>query len=149
MKLSQKNHFSYSNDQIYRILVVVGGMPQKNQLKITLESQGYDVSEARNSFDALSLLAESDFDAVVLEQELIGVKWDKLCEYIYKALEMPHLPILLVSENNVEMTVIDNLNSSSFDFIRKPYDSVELLARVERFAQTKNGPSFGARASAN
>lgn len=134
---SQINSPVISNSKSYRILVVGKNSNERNCHKIILEMQEHVVSESENGFDALSLLNEVDFDVVVLEQNLSGMSWETLCEHIHNILEQPHLPILLVTKNHIGMDVINNLKSGVFDFIRKPYDTKELITRVELAAQKK------------
>lgn len=133
---SKVDYFRKSSSHIHRILVV-GNENHRSENRLLLEDQGYIVHEAQNGFDALSILNEIDFDVVLIDQGFTGMKWVKLCEYIHKMLDLPHLSVLLVTENHIDKSVIDCLHSSSFDFIREPFDTEELLSRIEISAQKK------------
>lgn len=137
MKSYQTNPLIISSSKSYRILVIGKNSIDRNQHKMVLERQGHVVSESINGFDALALLSEEDFDVVVLEQNLSVMKWESVCEYICNRLDMPHLPILLVTDNHIGKDVINNLDSRFFDFIRKPYSSTDLIARIELAIQKK------------
>lgn len=135
--LSQKNSPEISNSKYYRVLVAGMNSINRKMHKTQIELHGHIVSEAVNGFDALSLITDVDFDIVVLEPDLSGISWETLCEHIHNRLDLPHLPILLVTNNHIGMDVINNLKSGVFDFIRNPHDTEELIIRIELAAQKK------------
>lgn len=139
MKSIQVSSPVISNDQFYQVLVVGNNSVNRNLHKQVIKKQGHFVSEATNGFDALALLKEVDFDfdVVVLDYELSGMNWKTVCEHIHISLELPHLPILLVTEDHPDKDVINRLKSGLFDFIHKPYSSTELISRIELAAQRK------------
>jgi two-component system response regulator RegX3 len=92
-------------------------------------SAGYAVTVAVTGEEALSVMATGTFDAVILDVMLPGRDgFDVCCELKTRA---PRLPILVLSARTTSVDKVRGLRLGADDYVAKPFDSLELLARIE------------------
>ncbi|MBR6223724.1 MAG: response regulator transcription factor [Lachnospiraceae bacterium] len=119
-----------------KILVVEDEKPISDLIRMNLEDQGFDITCAYDGMQAADLLEEHDYDLVLLDIMLPKVDGYELLEYI-KPLEIP--VIFLTAKAGLNDRV-KGLNLGAEDYIVKPFEIVELLARVNvvlrRFGKT-------------
>ncbi len=119
-----------------KILVVEDEKPISDLIRMNLEDEGFDITCAYDGMQAADLLEEHDYDLVLLDIMLPKVDGYELLEYI-KPLEIP--VIFLTAKAGLNDRV-KGLNLGAEDYIVKPFEIVELLARVNvvlrRFGKT-------------
>lgn len=120
-------------------LLIVDDEPQiRRLLRVTLESGGYDVSEADSGQVGLQNLAVKPPDGVILDlglPDLDGV-------VVLKRLrEWSRVPVLILSVRDHEDEKIAALDAGADDYLTKPFSGRELLARVR--AILRRGPGAG------
>lgn len=91
-----------------------------------LEKQNYLVCCASNVEEALKSFSKH-IDFVILDIWLPDGNGISLCKEIRK---ISNLPILFLTANNQESTVVDGLNAGGDDYMTKPFSLVELFARI-------------------
>ncbi len=109
------------------ILVVEDDEDINNLIRDILRRSGYRVSQAFSGSEASLLLRMEDFNLVILDLMLPGVKGEDLVEQIR---EKSNIPIIIVSAKLDVETKVGLLEQGADDFISKPFDNKELLARV-------------------
>jgi DNA-binding response OmpR family regulator len=98
-------------------------------LRYNLENAGYTVSLARTSQAALDLLAEAAFDLVILDVMLPGeVDGFGVAREIRK--NDNFVPIIMLTARQEVGDRIEGINAGADDYVTKPFDLDELLARV-------------------
>lgn len=99
-------------------------------LKTYLKDKGdYQVIGFEIGLSALKYLKESKPDLVIIDLMLEDLKGESICvelRDIYK-----ELPIIILTANNTKESLINCLNSGADDYITKPFDADELLARIQ------------------
>lgn len=110
-----------------RILIAEDEEPIANLIKINLRRAGYDCVWAADGEKAADLMDTERFDLVLLDIMLPGINGYELMDYA-RALELPviFLTALGTTENKVK-----GLKMGADDYLTKPFEIVELLARVE------------------
>lgn len=110
----------------------------QNLIKINLEKAGYLVSVADDGVQAAKLMDERQFDLCLFDIMLPGVDGYELLDYA-KTMEYPVIFITAMGTTNDK---VKGLRSGADDYITKPFEIVEMLARVEnvlrRYKKTKD-----------
>lgn len=110
-----------------RILVVDDDIRIRDVLRRQLSYEGYQVDTAVDSREAFSRVAENPPDLVVLDWMLPGMDGLEICRRLRQADDMP---ILMLTAKGTLEDKVDGLDSGADDFLVKPFEPEELLARV-------------------
>lgn len=111
-----------------KILVVDDKAPALLQLKRGLERSGYEVYPASSGREALDLLDRQPVDLVLLDLRLPDIDGLHVCK---EARELyPSLPIIIISVVHEVASIVQALNQGADDYVQKPYDMDEILARI-------------------
>lgn len=121
----------------YKILAVDDEEYHLKLEKLILLPPEFEVSFARNGAEALSTIQQDDFDVVLLDKRMPGMSGDDVCRYIRQELGMKMLPIIMVTGSSSQEELEKSLLAGANDFVRKPYASMELIARVRSAANKK------------
>jgi DNA-binding response OmpR family regulator len=94
-----------------------------------LRLEGFEVVEAKDGQSALSMLSQDKPDLVCLDIMMPGMNGFDVCRRIR---EMDaRLPVLFISAKSEETDVVIGLELGADDFIRKPFTTGELMARIK------------------
>ena len=114
-----------------RILVVDDDIDTQNLVKTLLEIEGYEVQTADNGEDALTTVATSPVDLIILDVRLPGIDGYEVCRRLKSQPDSQSIPILMYSAsfNHVENKALE---SGADDFIVKPFAIDALLSKVRK-----------------
>ena len=96
-------------------------------LKLYLEKDGYEVLEASDGLEALSCLKQNAIDLAVLD--VMMPKMDGLT-VLREIRKEKNIPVLMLSAKNTEMDKILGLELGADDYIGKPFNPMEAVARI-------------------
>jgi DNA-binding response OmpR family regulator len=113
---------------IASILVIEDDADINKLLCRYLEREGYQATAAFSGTEARLQLKLNTFDLIMLDLMLPGVSGEELIEEIHSSLP---LPIIVVSAKTALEDKVNALKSGADDYITKPFDREEVLARVE------------------
>lgn len=128
---------SFHNGYPYHVLIVDDDPSCRALEREILGSPKYAVSEARSGREALDALRSQSFDVVLLDKRMPGMDGDEVCRRVRGELGQGMLPILMVSGDGDIDNLTLSLSVGANDFVRKPYDPNELLARVDAAVSRK------------
>lgn len=97
--------------------------------KTLLQLHDYQVEWVNNGLDALKLLQQQSFDVVLLDLGLPMMDGMQVLAKIRQS--FPNLPVLIISARDQVQNRVDGLNQGADDYLVKPYEFVELLARMQ------------------
>ena len=97
-------------------------------LSRALQREGYEVSVAHVGLVALELVRAGGVDLLVLDLGLPGMDGLEVCRRI--RLEVPDLPVLMLTARTDEVDFVVGLDAGADDYVGKPFRLAELLARV-------------------
>jgi two-component system, sensor histidine kinase and response regulator len=120
-----------------RILVVDDAPDNVLLVQTILEEEGYEISSADNGFSALSLIEKSPPDLLLLDVMMPGMDGYEVTQRLKLNKELPFIPILLITAHD-SASVVQGLDLGADDFIRKPVEMDELLARVRSLLRLKH-----------
>ncbi len=112
---------------MYNILVCDDEKDIVNALRIYLTAEGYKVLEAFNGRQALDIIEKEDVHLVLLDimmPEMDGVT------AIMKLRESSNLPVILLTAKSEDNDKVLGLNVGADDYITKPFNPIEVIARV-------------------
>jgi two-component system sensor histidine kinase/response regulator len=120
-----------------RILVVDDAPDNVLLVQTILEEEGYEISTADNGFSALRQIDKSVPDLVLLDVMMPGMDGYEVTKRMRQNTELPFIPILLITAHD-NASVVQGLDMGADDFIRKPVEMDELLARVRSLLRLKH-----------
>jgi len=110
------------------ILVVDDDRAVREALERALGLEGFDVELAADGDEALAAVARREPDAVVLDVLMPGVDGLEVCRRLRKA--QSRVPILMLTVRDELGDRIEGLDAGADDYLGKPFELEELLARV-------------------
>lgn len=111
-----------------RVLLVEDEPRAAQVLSKGLREEAYAVDVARDGKAALYQAAITEYDAIVLDVMLPGVDGFEVCRELRRG--GSHVPILMVTARDAVDARINGLDSGADDYLIKPFDFGELLARL-------------------
>jgi len=115
-------------EKSFRILVVDDEAPMRRLLELYLKKNEYDVRTAAHGEEAITLLKNSDFDMVILDIMMPGIDGWEVCKRIRV---FSNLPILMLTARDQTAEKVKGLKMGADDYLTKPFEEEELLARTE------------------
>ncbi|RDY28907.1 DNA-binding response regulator [Romboutsia weinsteinii] len=113
---------------MYNILVVDDDREIVESIEIYLRNEGFNIYKAYDGLQALELLIENDIHLILMD--IMMPKLDGIKATI-KIREEKNIPIILVSAKSEDTDKIMGLNIGADDYITKPFNLLELIARVK------------------
>ena len=111
-----------------RILIVDDEKEIRDLIDIYLKGEGYDTLKAENGEEALNILEQQNVDLIILDIMMPKVNGIEACLRIREEREMP---IIMLSAKSEDMDKILGLNTGADDYLTKPFNPLELVARVK------------------
>lgn len=113
---------------MYNILVVDDDKEIADSIKIYLEEEGYNVFECYDGEKAIEILKKKDIHLVLLDIMMPKIDGIAVAREIRKT---NSVPIIFISAKSQSIDKIIGLNAGADDYITKPFEPLELIARVK------------------
>ncbi|MDU3124336.1 MAG: response regulator transcription factor [Finegoldia magna] len=113
---------------MYNIMVVDDEKDIVKAIEIYLKTDNYNVLKAYNGYDALELMEKNQIDLFLVDIMMEGMDGLELTQ---KIREVSNAPIIILSAKSELNDKVMGLNLGADDYITKPFDAVELLARIK------------------
>jgi signal transduction histidine kinase len=120
-----------------RILIVEDSPTQAEQLRLILEDEGYDVDHAADGRIAVERFAAARYSVVISDIMMPNMTGYEFCREIKKQANGRETPVILLSTLSDPMDIIRGLECGADNFVTKPYEPEQLLARVKTVLQTR------------
>lgn len=115
---------------VYRVLVVDDDPIHRDTLVDYLALAGYEARQADNGMAALELMASFEPDLLLMDVNMPVLDGYETLKRVRSDWRFRHLPVLLVSASDRTNLKVKGLELGADDYITKPFERAELLARV-------------------
>ena len=120
-----------------RILVVDDLAPNLNLLEVKLQAEYYNVVTARSGEEAVKMALKEPLDLILMDAMMPGIGGFEACKQIKENPKTWHVPIIMVTALEETKDRIAGLEAGADDFITKPIDDFNLMARVRSLLRLK------------
>lgn len=120
-----------------KILIVEDEKSISNLIKMNLTDEGYDCTCAFDGQEAADIIENEMFDLVLLDIMLPKIDGYELIEYI----NMYDIPVIFLTAKSSVKDKVKGLKAGAEDYMTKPFEIAELLARVETVLRRYNKTS--------
>ena len=120
-----------------RILCVDDEPQNLKLLEATLTPKGYEVITAANGQDALDRVCRQNIDLTLLDIMMPGMSGYEVCRKIKDDERLRNITVVMITGLRSREDRIRGIESGAEDFISKPFDQAEVLARIKMLLEIK------------
>ncbi|MES9837021.1 MAG: HD domain-containing phosphohydrolase [Candidatus Thiodiazotropha sp.] len=121
----------------YHVLIVEDDDMHLSLQIETMQNLPCRVTATDSGLQALELVKQGNFDLVLLEKRLADIDGDEVCHRIRNDLNNHLLPVIMVTGLGTPESLRQSLSRGANDFIKKPYDPLELQSRARAAMEMK------------
>lgn len=121
-----------------KILIVDDNMNNVQVLAGILENNGFDLEFALNGPDAIQWLDDEYFDLILLDIMMPGMDGFEVCRIIRDKERTKEIPIIFLTAKTDRESLMQGFKCGGNDYLSKPYDQGELIARVNTHLELKH-----------
>lgn len=121
-----------------RILCVDDEPANLKLLEAFLVPRGYEVIKAENGTEALKRISEQNADLVLLDVMMPGMNGFEVCKRIKEDERFRNIPVVMITALRSKEDRIRAIEAGAEDFISKPFDQGEVLARIKVLLEVKD-----------
>lgn len=118
---------------IQKILLVDDSKTELHHLTELLTKRGYSVRTAENGEDAMRRLGEETPDLILMDVVMPGQNGFQLTRAITRDPRFTHVPVIMCTSKNQETDKVWGMRQGARDYIVKPVDADELVAKIKAF----------------
>jgi two-component system cell cycle response regulator len=119
------------------VLVVDDSATVRSTLRHHLSGHGYSVVEAEDGAEALDRIRDTRPDTVLLDVEMPGLDGRDVLEAMRADGALADIPVVFLTAQADATDIAAGLEAGAHDFLRKPFDVIELVARVSAAVRVK------------
>ncbi len=120
------------------LVLIVDDVPTNLQLLgHLLRDNGYDVAFASSGIQALSMVSARKPDVILLDVMMPEMDGYTVCQRLKESEQTRNIPVLFLTAMKAEKDVLKGFECGAVDYVSKPFNSVELLARVKTHVSLK------------
>ncbi|MGR3319852.1 MAG: response regulator [Candidatus Anammoxibacter sp.] len=125
------------SEKSYRILIIDDNPDEIKLLEKYLKKEKHGLCTAMTGLDALESLKENTFDLILLDIFMTGIDGFETCKRIKELPGVQDVPIIFLTVQSEQKDIAKGFRLGAVDYITKPYNSAELLARVNTHLELK------------
>jgi len=130
-----------------QVLLVEDEPAQREVLAYNLEAEGFAVRRAENGEEALLLISEAAPDLIILDWMMPLMSGIEVCRQLKTRPDTRSIPIIMLSARSEEVDTVRGLDTGADDYVIKPYNIRELMARVRTQLRRARPAAAGATLS--
>jgi len=120
-----------------KVLVVEDEAGMREPLVYLLRSEGYEVIEAEDGEEAVSVFEKEGADLVLLDLMIPKLNGKDVCKAIRTTSDVP---VIMLTAKDTEIDKVIGFEIGADDYVTKPYSKNELLARMKAVLRRNGGP---------
>lgn len=113
---------------MFNVLIIDDEVEIVELMEVYLVNEGYKVYKAYNGSDGINIINEEKIHLVILDIMMPGIDGFQVCMKIRKDY---NIPIIMLSAKSQDMDKIQGLSIGADDYMVKPFNPMELIARVK------------------
>lgn len=117
-----------------KILMIEDDEAIRTGLKYYLEQENFEVIETDNGKDSLKILTDEDISICLLDVNLPDINGFELFK---KLKEIKDIPIIFLTANDLENSIVMGLDMGADDYVTKPFRARELISRIHNALRKK------------
>lgn len=121
-----------------RVLIVDDIPANIKLLEARLTAEYFDVITATSGAQALEICARGEVDIVLLDVMMPEMDGFETCSYLKSNPKTYHIPVVMITALDQPSDRVKGLNAGADDFLTKPVDDVQLMARVKSLVRLKS-----------
>ena len=118
---------------VQKILLVDDSKTELHYLSDVLEKRGYTVRLAHNGDEAMKRLGEDKPDLILMDVVMPGQNGFQLTRAITRDPRFVNVPVIMCTSKNQETDKVWGMRQGARDYIVKPVDATELMAKIRAF----------------
>ncbi len=126
-------------EQGSKILVVDDEERIRRLIKMYLEREAFEVTEAEDGEEALKIALEEDFDVILLDLMLPGIDGIEVCKELR---EKKATPVIMLTAKGEESNRVQGFEVGTDDYIVKPFSPREVVLRVKALLRRSSSTKF-------
>jgi DNA-binding NtrC family response regulator len=119
----------------YNVLVIDDDEEMCRLIAEVLKKEGFSVVTSADSLQAAKILRREEFDVIVTDLQMKGLKGTDLLEEATKA--TPLTPVIIITAFGTIESAIQAMKMGAFDYITKPFDKEELVLVVKKAVENR------------
>ena len=119
------------------MLVAEDSLVVRTLLRRQLEEYGHRVVEAGDGEEALTVCREHGPDAILLDVEMPKLDGHGVLAALQASPELADIPVVFITAHTTTEDVVEGLRLGAHDYLRKPFEPAELLARISAAVRVK------------
>lgn len=120
-----------------RILIVDDNPTNIKVLGTILTKAHYEIEYVKNGLEAIDIIKTEDFDMILMDVMMPKMNGFEACQAIRSDAVYNNIPIIFLTAKADKESIISGFDSGGQDYLTKPFDSYELLARVRTHLELK------------
>lgn len=128
MKDSSRNYKILIVDDLPKNIMVLGN---------NLVSENYDIAYATSGKEAIEQTLKNNFDLILLDIMMPGIDGYETCKRILSNPKTAQVPIIFITAKNDYDSIVKGFDAGAKDYVTKPFNAKELLARVRTHLELK------------
>ena len=121
--------------ETYHVLIVEDDEQIRDGIEIYLKTQGYKVFKASDGIEGLEVLKKEEIHLAIIDVMMPGMDGIHMVLHLRKQYDFP---VIMLSAKSEEVDKIMGLNMGADDYVTKPFQPLELLARVNSHLRRYN-----------
>jgi two-component system cell cycle response regulator len=125
------------NSSLATVLIADDSVVVRAVVRARLEDEGYDVVEAADGDAALAMCVQSPPDVVLLDVEMPGLDGHQVLATLKRDEALADIPVVFLTGRTAMDDMVAGLRAGAHDYLKKPFEAAELVARVGSAAHVK------------
>ena len=127
-----------------KLLIVEDDVDTANFIQLVLEDEKHSVHTASNAATAQAQLADFEPDLIILDRQLPDKNGLEFCRELRGQPRFARVPVMFVSAARTTAEVAEGFNAGGDDYLTKPFEFDDLVARVQALLLRTKTPASGA-----
>lgn len=129
----------------HHILIVDDEAAIRDMVRLSLEIEGFDVSDAANAHQAALVLQREQIDLILLDWMMPGVAGIDFAARLKRENKYPDTGIIMLTAKDQERDLVRGFAEGVDDYVRKPFSTKELISRIHAVLRRVSGDREGSQ----